>query len=123
MVIFQLTKNSKLFFTTLILMIFYSIEGNAVEVIKFKIDSEDEKLRFTLVNNSYEEIIVNRIFSIAPTGKRGNIELYFIDENDKRHNLSAKINFKKTSKNDFIYHLIHFMEKHFQLIILKATTI
>jgi len=102
MVIFQLIKNSKLFLTTVLLLILYSIEGNAVEMIKFTIKSDEDNLRFILINKSDEEIVINHIFSVGPSGKRGNIELYFIDTNNKKYILSSKVNFKKTMKSDFI---------------------
>ncbi len=73
-----------------------------MEPIKFTIDTDEENLRFTLINTSYDDVVVNQTLSVGPSGKRGNVELFFIDKQGKKHILSAKINFRRSKESDFI---------------------
>jgi len=101
-VILQHIQNNKLFTYIILLFLFYSIESIAMEPIKFTIDVDEESLRFTLINTSYDDIVVSQILSVGPSGKRGNVELFFIDKQGGKHILSAKINFRRPKESDFI---------------------
>jgi len=98
----QTIQNKAIFLSIVILMLNYSIESMAMEPLQFTIKSNNEYLLFSLTNRSYDDILVNNIFSIGPSGRRGNIELIFVDLKGIKHELSAKINFSKFNKNKIL---------------------
>jgi len=73
-----------------------------MEPIDFSLISKKNKLELRIKNSSAVDMLVNKKFSLGPAGKRGNIELSFIDNKGVVHELSAKINYSKGTDSDLI---------------------
>lgn len=66
-----------------------------MDSIKFVLFGKNDALSMYVVNNGTTDVLVNKKFSLAHAGDRGNVELIFTDTNGVKHLLVAKINYSK----------------------------